>query len=412
MLGRLLLPVLLALAPLGGSVRAQSSPAYPGASIFPEGTVVPVRFLERVAGGRDTVGHPVVVQTLAALVAGGCIAVPAYTELSGSLIDSKRGGWFGRSGELGLRFDSLRVGPDWVGVTARLDSLEYAAPGTISDSGMVSGHRHSLGHRGANLAPLALAGASPVTVVPAAMFAGWSLARRGPRASILAGESGVIRLSLPLTLANPVPCRRAEDAPALAAPPALPHFIPHTDDHSGRHPGDPINLILLGTAETIDSAFARAAWLVPAAHSRRRVVSEVAAALMNKSSLQAPVSTQYFDHRPQDLSYERPGPTVRVRHHVRFWVLDSALAVWVGAANQDIGLKLQPGSLSATHRISPDVDLERDLIVRELESTGCADLVTFDSLPGSVAGGRNAAGQSYVTDRRAAIIRFHTCPVH
>jgi hypothetical protein len=34
----------------------------------------------------------------------------------------------------------------------------------------------------------------------------------------------------------------------------------------------------------------------------------------------------------------------------------------------------------------------------------------FDSLPGSIASGRNAAGQSFNTDRRAAIIQLRDCP--
>jgi hypothetical protein len=257
---------------------------------------------------------------------------------------------------------------------------------------------------------VALAGATGVAVIPAAMYSGWSLARRGARAAIVAGEAGAIRLTRPLMLTPPAACLRATVNAVLTGPPALPRFVPHTEDRQSRHPGDPINLILLGTPAEIDSAFAKAGWLVPTPHSTRHVAKEVAAALFNRAELKAPVSTQYFEGRAQDLSFELPGPTVRVRHHVRFWLLDSALAVWVGAANQDIGLKVEPGSLSATHRISPDVDRERDLIVRELESTGCADLMMFDSLPGSVASGRNAAGQSFTTDRRAAVIQLRDCP--
>jgi hypothetical protein len=393
-------------------LAAQSAPAQRAGipPVFPAGTVVPVRFLERMAGGRDSIGQPVLVQTLAALVSGGCVAVPPFTEVAGVIHLSRRGGWFGRAGELGLTFTSLRAGSDWVPLSAVLDSLEYARPGTISDSGDLSGQHRSFRHDGARLVPVALAGATGVAIIPAAMYSGWSLARRGARAAIVAGEAGAIRLTRPLAINLPGGCQRPTDNPALVQAPALPRFLPHTDDRQAHHPGDPINLILLGTPAEIDSAFARAGWLVPTPHSTRHVAKEFAAALFNRAELKAPVSTQYFEGRAQDLSFELPGPTVRVRHHVRFWLLDSTLAVWVGAANQDIGLKVEPGSLSATHRISPDVDRERDLIVRELESTGCADLMMFDSLPGSIASGRTAAGQSFNTDRRAAIIQLRDCP--
>ncbi len=406
---RLVLSALLICAAI--SAEAQS-PAPSGAElaapVFPAGTLVPIRFLNGLVAGRDSVGSPVLVQTLAALVVDGCIAAPAFTELSGRVTRSRSGKWFGQRGRLALRFDSLRVkGTGWIPVDAVLDSLEFARSGVIGSEGELRGKSHTLGRRGLGLLPLAAAGDAPLAVIPAAMFAGWSLVRRGARPVILSGEAGAARLRAPLRLPSPPQCQAASSSSALTRVPTLPSFIPRTEGRGGRS-GDPVNLIVLGSSDALDTAFARAEWLIPQSHSAGHTLNEVAAALLDRSSVRAPMSTQYFQGRAQDLAYERPSATVRIRHHARLWLLDSTTAVWVGAANQDIGLKVAPRHL--THRISPQIDLERDLIVRELESTGCADLVAFDSLPGGPAAGRNASDQRYITDGRAAVIQVHGCP--
>jgi LssY C-terminus len=135
----------------------------------------------------------------------------------------------------------------------------------------------------------------------------------------------------------------------------------------------------------------------------------VSAAIVSLPAINAPVSTQYFGGRPQDLSYELPGPNVRIRHHIRIWLLDSLSLVWVGAANQDVGVIFKPWKPQATHRIDSHIDRERDRIVRDLEASGCADLVDYITLPGAVTETRNVSGQKIVTDGRTAALRLRPC---
>jgi hypothetical protein len=139
------------------------------------------------------------------------------------------------------------------------------------------------------------------------------------------------------------------------------------------------------------------------------VTREIVLGLANRPAIAAPLSTQYFQGRRQDLAYELAGPTARSRHHVRIWLLDSATGVWVGAANQDDGMKINPFIGRFTHRIRPEIDGERDRIAEELEATGCADVLDNVPLPGAVTHGRNATGQRFVTDGRAAVVRVGPC---
>ena len=367
-----------------------------------------MRFLQSLVSGRDTVGTPVLVQTMAALVADSCIVVPPFTQVHGHVAGSRGGGRFDRSGSLALRFDTLDVAGARIRLHAALDSLEFLPPENVRDSGLVVAARQRAKGLGLRLAPaIALA---PVGVAPAALLGGVDLLRRGPRVRIIAGEVGAIRLLEPLDIRTPLACAPVASHADLRELPVLPRFVPRTTSRSGATLGDPVNLIFVGTGRDLDSAFRRAGWVRAQHPSLGSLTREIAAALANRPAIGSPVSTQYFEGRPQDLAYESPSPTARVRHHVRIWLVDSLAMVWVGAATYDVGLRIAPWKGIPTHRISPEVDAERDLIVRELEATGCADLVDYVRLPNALRTGRNLFGEKFVTDGRAAVSSVRRCP--
>ncbi|MBX6332161.1 MAG: LssY C-terminal domain-containing protein [Gemmatimonadaceae bacterium] len=274
---------------------------------------------------------------------------------------------------------------------------------------MVYGPRRRHGRIAHDIAPAGAAAASGVGVIPTALFAGYRIARRGARASVLAGEIGSVRLVRPLELPRAW-CQPVAAHPELSHLPPLPEFLPHTGTKRSERAGDPINLIFIGTAAALDSAFLRAGWTPPARASLRALAHATADMVTGHRAVRAPISTQYFEGRPYDLAYELAGPTLKRRHHVRIWLLDSAAALWVGAADEDVGLEVKPLHGHATHRIDPNIDRERDLIVAELEATGCADLMEWTTLPGAQPESRNASGQRIETDGCTAIVMLKRCP--
>ena len=381
-----------------------------GSTVIPAGTRIPIRFVQRITSGRDTVGTPVLVQTMGALVQDSCVVVPPYTRARGRVVVSKGGGRFGRHGLLGLRFDSLEVrSGHWVGISGVLDTLEYAKPGTLTDSGLVSSGKTSVVGVGKRLVPAGVAAAVDLAAAPVALLGGYALVRRGPPVRIIAGEIGGIRLTEPLEVTGDDGCEPASAHRELAEMPALPQFVPRTENRRGTVLGDPFNVLLLGTASDIDSAFRSAGWVRAQKRSVLAVTKEVTAAIASRPAISAPVSTQYFEGRPQDVAYELPGPNVRIRHHIRMWLLDSLASVWVGAANKDVGVIFKPWEPQATHRIDSHVDRERDRIVHDLEASGCADLVDYVALPGAVTEARNTSGQKIVSDGRTAVVRLRPC---
>ena len=386
--------------------------ATPPSASIPAGTALPLRFLRQLRSGTDTVGTSVVLETMAALVTEGCVQVPAYTQVRATITTSRGPGWFGRHGELAFRFDSIEVrGRLWVPINAVLDSLEYATTARLDDAGTMFGQRGTKGRFGTAgaAAVVGAAEAVPVIGVPVAVLGGYQLVRHGPRVRVLAGEIGRLRLRAPLSVPRSE-CRRVADDPDLATVPRVPVFTPRTGSRSGSAAGDPVNLVLFGTGRDLDEAFRRAGWRIASSRSFGTLAHEIAAVVTARSAAGAPVSTQYFQGREQDAAYELAGPNARIRHHVRIWLLDSVGPVWIGAADQDVGLKVNPLHRTATHRIDPRIDRERDFITENLEAGGCADLMTLVALQGAVAGElRNAAHQKMVTDGRAAMIHLRPC---
>jgi LssY C-terminus len=377
---------------------------------IPAGTHLPIRFLQPITSGRDTVGTRVLVQTMGAWVQDTCIVLPPYLRAKGRIVVSKGGGGFGRHGKLGLRFDSLEVRPgQWAAIAGVLDTLEYAKAGLVTDSGVVSSGKSSVVGIGTKILPAGLAVATEIAAIPVALLSGYALVHRGPPVRILAGEVGGVRLTEPLVLPGPDRCESVTAHRELVELPALPRFVPRSENRKGTRLGDPVNLLLLGSAQLIDSAFRSAGWLRAQKASVLTVTKEVTAAIASRPAISAPVSTQYFEGRPQDLAYELAGPNVRIRHHVRLWLLDTLALVWVGAANKDVGVIFKPWKPQATHRIDRHIDRERDHIVRDLEASGCGDLVDYVTLPGAITEGRNVSGQKFETDARTAVVRLRPC---
>ncbi len=392
---------------------APAPPRPPEPVVFPTGTLLPIRFLSRLVGGRDTVGTPVLVQTLGALTRDSCVVVEPYTEVRGRVVESHQGGRFGRPGALEIAWDTITTGPDQVtAISAALDSLEYVRPAQLSDSGAISGGMSPRAFRFVKTGALVGVGAltEEITAVPVAVLAGWHLVRRGARPRILPGEVARLRLTSPLTVMRTGACLRTDAHPDLTQLPELPAFHARTsDDREGRRLGDPVNLVFLGSSAALDSAFHQAGWVTAERPGLRSLARGVTAAVVERPAVGAPVSTQYFEGRKQDMAFELSGPNARFRHHLRLWQMEGAPDVWVGSADQDIGLVVKPFRRSATHRIAPDVDLERDLIVQVLEATGCSDLLAYRDMPDAVTSGRNASGQRFNTDGRVALVRMKPC---
>jgi LssY-like putative type I secretion system component LssY len=154
-------------------------------------------------------------------------------------------------------------------------------------------------------------------------------------------------------------------------------------------PGDPVNLVLIGTRQQLDAAFATAGW---SQADRLNLASSwhmIRAFLFNASYPKAPFSTLYLFGRGQDVGFQKAiDDSPRKRHHIRFWALnlaraeatlgtasfwlntdrppDDARVLWVGAGTRDTGISLTGLTFQITHATDSDTNAERDYIIAEL----------------------------------------------
>lgn len=172
-------------------------------------------------------------------------------------------------------------------------------------------------------------------------------------------------------------------------------------------PGDPLNIALVGSEAEVIGALQAADWRRATALGLRSDLRIAADTVFDKPDPNAPVSHLYLFGRREDLAFEKPvGHSPRERHHVRFWQSeekDDGRPLWMGAATHDVGVELSRFTGEVTHRIAPDVDTERELLL--------ADLTKAQRLQGTrwIDGfhqelqGRNGGGDPWRTDGRLAV---------
>ena len=157
-------------------------------------------------------------------------------------------------------------------------------------------------------------------------------------------------------------------------------------------PGDPVNLVLLGTLAQLQAAFATAGWSGADRLGLRSSWRMVRAFVFNSSYPTAPFSTLYLFGRGQDVGFQKAiDGSPRKRHHIRFWALDPVLAettwgtskfwlntdrpphdasvYWIGAGTKDTGFSLTQLTFQITHATDSDTNTERDFIISELRNS-------------------------------------------
>jgi hypothetical protein len=187
------------------------------------------------------------------------------------------------------------------------------------------------------------------------------------------------------------------------------HDHPSFDDHpritktGDGHPGDPLNVALIGTNEQVGAIMRAAKWFPAAALGIKSDIKIAEDTVLSRPDVEAPVSNLFLFGRKEDLAFEQPvGDNPRQRNHVRFWKTDKTnddgRPIWIGSASYDerVGLSHTTGQI--THHIAPDVDKERDHLFADLKATDqLADQYTIDGFHKELEG-RNGGGDRWVTD--------------
>jgi len=151
--------------------------------------------------------------------------------------------------------------------------------------------------------------------------------------------------------------------------------IPRRASDKQGNAGDMVNFLILGSQDALERVFTTAGWVKVDADVKNTVLHGLIGSLSKEAYLTMPMSQLYLFGRAQDYGWAHAEPisVVRSRNHLRIWKAPFEVkgeTLWVGAATHDIGFERDQRNNGVTHKIDPDIDLERDYVENTLAATG------------------------------------------
>src|SRR2546425_12332273 len=187
--------------------------------------------------------------------------------------------------------------------------------------------------------------------------------------------------------------------------------IPRRVGDKQGNPGDMVNFLILGSEATMQRAFNSAGWVKVDANVKGTVLHGLLESISKESYLTMPMSQLYLFGRPQDYGWAHAEPisVVRSRNHLRIWKAPfqvSGETLWVGAATHDIGFERDQRNNRVTHKIDPDIDLERDYVEKTLSSTGLVTEITHFLPDKPMKEAKTATGGTFHSSGQVLILKL------
>ncbi len=187
--------------------------------------------------------------------------------------------------------------------------------------------------------------------------------------------------------------------------------IPRRIGDKQGNPGDMVNFLVLGSEEAMKRVFTTAGWVKVDADVRDTVLHGLIESLSKESYLTMPMSPLYLFGRPQDYGWAHAEPisVVKTRNHLRIWkapIQVNGVALWVGAATHDIGFERDQRNNGVTHKIDPDIDLERDYVEKTLASTGLVTEISHFLPDNPMKEAKTATGGSFHSNGQVLILKL------
>jgi len=178
------------------------------------------------------------------------------------------------------------------------------------------------------------------------------------------------------------------------------------------NPGDMVNFLLIGSEDAMQKVFTAAGWVKVDADVRGTVLRGIIESISKEAYLTMPMSPLYLFGRPQDFGWAHAEPikVVASRNHLRIWKAPfevNGQTLWVGAATHDIGFDRDQRNDGITHKIDPDIDLEREYVEKTLTSTGLIAEVAHALPSNALKDARTATGGSFHSDGRVLILKIN-----
>ncbi len=187
--------------------------------------------------------------------------------------------------------------------------------------------------------------------------------------------------------------------------------IPRRIGDKEGNPGDMVNFLIIGNEDEMKKVFTTAGWVKVDADVKATVLAGALASFSKESYLTMPMSPLYLFDRPQDYGWAHAEPitVVASRNHLRVWKAPFTVdghTLWVGAATHDIGFEKDQRNNGLTHKIDPDIDLERDYVEKTLSSTGLVAEVTHFLPKNPMQQAKTATGGSFHSNGQVLVLKL------
>jgi hypothetical protein len=206
------------------------------------------------------------------------------------------------------------------------------------------------------------------------------------------------------------------DEPGLRA--ALEGLPCCTTNEANSRPGDPLNLVLIGSMDHIAAGFARRGWFPTEEIYSKAVWKTIKSFMFGSNYRYSPVSALYAYEREQDIAGQKPRRTIHQRNHLRMWLSPiryQGMPVWLSQISRDIGVRFTFKTWPpVTHKIDPNIDEARNALIEDLLLSQNISKVGFAKGVGSATPESpcyNLTGDPYFTDGMRAVLLFGNSPV-
>ncbi len=175
--------------------------------------------------------------------------------------------------------------------------------------------------------------------------------------------------------------------------------------------GDMVNFLMLGSEAAMQRVFTSAGWVKVDADVADTILHGLIGGLSKESYLTMPMSPLYLFARPQDYGWAHAEPisVVASRNHLRIWKAPFQVkgeTLWVGAATHDIGFERDQRNDGITHKIDPDIDLERDYVEKTLTSTGLVTEISHFLPDNPLKEAKTATGGTFHSNGKVLILKL------
>lgn len=187
--------------------------------------------------------------------------------------------------------------------------------------------------------------------------------------------------------------------------------IPRRISDKAGDPGDMVNFLIIGSQDSMEKVFTTAGWVKVDANITDTLLHGLIESMSKESYLTMPMSPLYLFGRRQDYGWAHAEPisVVASRNHLRIWKAPfdvNGQTLWVGAATHDVGFEKDQRNNGVTHKIDPNIDLERDYVEKTLTSTGLVDQVTHILPANPMQEAKTATGGSFHSNGQVLVLKL------